>query len=50
MADDHPVPTTIPVPDYALIRLGGKAGQIELEVALRNIVNVLNAYIIRKGG
>jgi hypothetical protein len=47
---DRPIPTTCPVPNYDVIRIGGKLGQLELAEALKNIIDTLNAFIVRKGG
>jgi hypothetical protein len=47
---DRP-PTTIPMPNLDIIRelTTNPGGAQELVVALRNIINAFNSYIIRKG-
>lgn len=46
------LPTTIPAPNYELIRADptSPAARTELADALKNIVDVVNAFIVRKGG
>lgn len=48
---DQQAPILCPTPDYDTIRrTDTKEGQEALAVALRNIVNTLNAYISRHPG
>jgi hypothetical protein len=43
------LPTTVPMPNFDLIRAGGMAGQEELATTLRNLIIAFNQYVARKG-